>query len=318
MIARHLLPSAVPALLFLVSASFGLAQSSTQLALAQKTTPPATAWQTAAGGHMEFEVASIRQDTSGVFKPPSIALSADDSSQPSDGLFRADFSLPVYIEFAYKIWLSPDQRKAIYANLPKWVSADSYLIEARSPGKPTKDQVRLMMQSLLTQRFGLRLHFETQPTAVFVMTLAKPGVLGPHLHRHADGPPCPQPGQPMDTSVFPPFCEGYLMHSLPNHDFELGSRDTTMQLLANSLTSLGGGLDRPIIDRTGLTGRYDFTLEFSPAANRTSASTTPDSGEPQGPSTLEAVHEQLGFKFGRAVEPIEVPVIDHIDRPTEN
>jgi uncharacterized protein (TIGR03435 family) len=125
-------------------------------------TTPVPDWQKAAGGKMEFEVASVRQDTSGVFRPPSFSLSADDGSPPLEGLFHADFQLLIYIEFAYKIGPSMEQLDAMLAHLPKWVNSDRYQTEARYPGKPTKDQVRLMMQSLLAERFGLKVHFETQ------------------------------------------------------------------------------------------------------------------------------------------------------------
>jgi len=69
--------------------------------------------------------------------------------------------VPTYISFAYKLALSPEQVRSMAAGLPKWFPTDLFDIEARAEGDPTKDQMRLMMQSLLADRFRLALHFET-------------------------------------------------------------------------------------------------------------------------------------------------------------
>lgn len=296
-------------------------------AMGQPSSNDMPTWQKAAGGKLEFEVVSVRQDTSNVFKPPSFAISADDGSPPPAGLFHSDFPLTVYIEFAYKLWLSSEQVDAMLAPLPKWVNTDRFLIEARYPtDKPTKDQVRLMMQALLADRFGLKLHFETQTIPVLAMTLAKPDKTGPKLRPHVDSPECSDP-VPLGARLpegskrtFPFGCGTYELHSLPDHTMELGARNTTMSLLASSLPSLGA-LGRPVIDRTGLAGRFDFTVSFSQeatmAANRatTGAEAQP---ETQGPTFLEAVQDQLGLKLERTTAPMPTLIIDHIDRPTEN
>jgi hypothetical protein len=85
---------------------------------AQKTMESVPDWQKAAGGGMAFEVASVRQDK-GPFKPPSFALSSDEWFREPNGRFHADFALPTYIEFAYKIWLTGEERRAILAKLPE-------------------------------------------------------------------------------------------------------------------------------------------------------------------------------------------------------
>jgi hypothetical protein len=143
-------------------------------------------WQTAAGGKMSFEVASIRLSKPGTFTLPSFPLSRDDSYTPTAGLFRADFPLMVYVEFAYKLWLTREQRESILAHRPKWVATDNFEIHARASGNPTKDQMRLMMQSLLADRFKLAIHFETQQVPVLALVLVKPGVTGPKLRPHAN------------------------------------------------------------------------------------------------------------------------------------
>src|SRR5579862_5993080 len=105
-------------------------------------------WQKAAGGTMAFEVASIHEDK-GSFKPPSFPLSSDPLFQQPNGRFHADFALPNYIQFAYKLWLTGEERRAMVAKLPKWVDTDRFDIEATAQLHATKDQYRLMMQALL-------------------------------------------------------------------------------------------------------------------------------------------------------------------------
>lgn len=84
---------------------------------AQTSVASAPEWQKAAGGTMAFEVASVHEDK-GPFKRPSFALSSDDNFREPDGRFHADFALPNYIQFAYKILLTPEERRAIWRNYP--------------------------------------------------------------------------------------------------------------------------------------------------------------------------------------------------------
>jgi uncharacterized protein (TIGR03435 family) len=147
-------------------------------------------WEKAAGGKMAFEVASVRLNP-GPLERSNFRLSPDDAYANTGGLLNADSPLGSYIEFAYKIQLTREQWEAMYAHLPKWVTTANYKIHARAPGQnPTKDQMRLMMQSLLKERFGLVVHCETRDTPVFEMSLVKPWKLGPKLRHHEDGPPC--------------------------------------------------------------------------------------------------------------------------------
>jgi bla regulator protein blaR1 len=240
-------------------------------------------------------------------------LSSDESytAFPNDTLF-AHFPLSVYIQFAYKLRLSPDQMKAKLAGAPKWVTSDNYEIRAKASGPVTKDQLRLMMQALLADRFKLAIHFETRDSPVFALTLANPGKLGPNLHPHAEGPPCDRPS---DTA-FPSEC--YSDFVIPTHDglFKEGMRNNSMEGIAHSLTATGR-LDHPLVDQTGLSGNFDYFIEWSRAASTVSASSTgvPD---PQGPTYLEALKEQLGMKIASARAPLEFLIIDHIERPSEN
>lgn len=271
---------------------------------------------------MQFEVASVRVDNSGEFKAPSFPLSFDDSFTDTGGLFRADFPVIVYIQFAYKLALTREQTNAVLDKFPGWARSDKFLIEARADGHPTKDQYRLMMQSLLADRFGLKLHFEPRESPVFELIQIKPGKLGPKLKPHSEGPPCE--GSTFDTAKAPaeakvslPMCGAFAARELGDGNVLVVSRNTTMELLA-AMLGPGGDVGRPVVDKTGVTGRYDISLQYSMAATRAARSASPDAPTPTGTPILEAIQEQLGLKLVPSKALLQLPVIDAIERPTEN
>ena len=207
------------------------------------------------------------------------------------------------------------------AHLPRWIESDRFAIEARTNGIPTKDQVRLMMQSLLADRFQLKVHFETQETAVLALTLAKPGKPGPKLRPHSEGPPCDDPeaapakGGKAGAGVFPDTCEEQAL-IVRGRQAMAGSRNTTMDQLAEVLSGLGR-LGRPVVDRTGITGRIDYRMDFVGEPNPMAP---PDANAPPdpGPTFMDALHEQLGLKLEPTKTPLRVLVIESVNRPTEN
>jgi uncharacterized protein (TIGR03435 family) len=273
-------------------------------------------WQKAAGGKMEFDVASIRPSAPDTREHANFALSSDASYEQTGGMLNAEFPLSVYIQFAYKVWLSPEQQQVMLASVPKWVSTDKFDIQAKSDvPNPTKDQMRLMMRALLAERFHLVVHTESKPTPSLALTLITPGKLGPKLHPHADGPSCDTPVGKQGADIFPSGCDSLTAHPAPDHAILIGARNYSMAFIGNSLTTVGG-LGRPVVDKTGLSGTYDFTLEFAQDSNHSypSAADTSDTGT----TLLEAVREQLGLKLTRETDPVETIVIDHIERPTEN
>jgi bla regulator protein BlaR1 len=289
--------------------------------------PAAAPWETAAGGKMAFEVASVKPTDS--FRPPNFPLDAGDGfasmvdgrlGPPAGNRLAASYRLATYITFAYKLMLTQDQEQSMIARLPKWVSTDSFEILARAAGNPTKDQMRLMMQSLLADRFKLAVHFGTHQVPVLALTLIKPGMLGPNLRPHADGPPCDAPLAPPNfaslargVGVFPPLCDVYMGIRTDNNNTKLGSRNTSMDFLASNLASFGR-VGRPVVDQTGLSGRFDFTLEWTPESSGPQPAIT----DPQGPSFLEALREQLGLKLQSTEAPIQILVIDHVEKPDPN
>jgi uncharacterized protein (TIGR03435 family) len=234
--------------------------------------------------------------------------------------------LIVYLRFAYKLTGQSD-----LLGLPNWVNTSRFDIEARAPENSTKDQMRLMMQSLLADRFKLTMHTESRPKPVFNLVLSKAGKTGPQLQAHMEDGSCSTPPTPAAARPAPPSppssisglqlppvpCGGILQlpASTPGR-LRLGAKNTTMALLARSITSPASGIDRPVFDRTGLSGTFDFSLEWSPAPNPAQPpGFTPDE---TGPGFTTALQEQLGLKLESTTGPVDAVVIDHIEEPTPN
>ena len=290
---------------------FALFAAGTARLAAAQTAPDIPAWQKAAGGPMQFEVASIREDN-GPFEPPTFALSADDWFREPNGRFHADFTVASYITFAYKLWVTTEEQDLMLAHAPAWVKTTRFKIEATAPLHATKDQYRLMMQSLLADRFGLKAHFEEHELPVFEMMLLKTGQPGPKLVPHAQGTDCDAKVTP---NVFPPFCYGY-MATPKDGGWMAGSRATSMERIGNFLGTIGestGETGRPVVDKTGLSGLWDFTLWAQAPGQKTDSDTVQ-----QAPTILEAIRDQLGLKLRPAKGTIPVLIVDHIDRPSEN
>jgi uncharacterized protein (TIGR03435 family) len=195
---------------------------------------------------------------------------------------------------------------------------DLFDIEARAEGNPTKDQMRLMAQSLLADRFKLRVHFETREGPVFALSLVRPGQIGPKLRPHADGPACPDSFEmvpianpPRNASdPFPPAC-GVTQTTRTASGTLLGARDLTVEAFAEGaiygMGSLTGEVDKPVVDQTGLKGRYDFRLELPVGTFSFSlAPPNPDAppADPKGTPFLNALREQLGLKLVSSKGPI--------------
>jgi len=288
-------------------------------------------WEAAAGGHMAFDVASVKLLKPGSLgRAPNFALDGDgfraDSGENPHGRLLVAFPLPRYISFAYKVSLTPELRQAMLARLPKWIDTDLFEIDAKAAGNPTKDQMRLMMQSLLAERFHLAVHYETQDMPIYALTLIKPGTWGPKFIRHADGPPCDVSGPQNPATglsdpgadVFPPRCETQTSVPGKNGRIVQGSRNTTMALLAEFLSRTGG---RPVVDRTGITDRIDYRLEWTLESNVCTQSVCQGvevEPDPNPVTFMDAVREQLGLKLQSTKGPLRILVIDHIERLSEN
>lgn len=274
---------------------------------------------------LAFDVASVRQSKSGAPPSSNFPLGPGDVYTPNGGYFTAaNVPLFIYIAFAWKI--QGNQAEALRNQLPKWVAEDRFDIQARAEGTPTKDQMRLMMRSLLADRFKLAIRSETREVPVFGLVLAKAGRPGPQLRQHTEDVPCstepPKPGSPSQRldieGGFPALCGGIL--GLPPKEsghIRLGGRNVKMSLIAEGLGVMGR-LGRPVLDRTGLTGAFDFVVEFTPEFPN--AAPQVNDPEPAAPSLpfLDALKEQLGLKVESQKGPVDVLVADHVEHPSEN
>jgi uncharacterized protein (TIGR03435 family) len=272
-----------------------------------------------------FEITSVKLNKYTDQGFSNFPMGPGDVYSANGGHFTArDLPLVSYLFFAYKI--TGDQSQAVLSQLPGWATADRFDIEAKTDGDPakdTKDQMRLMIQSLLADRFGLKARYETKEVPVFALTLAKPGKTGPQLRAHPNDAPCstaiPSAAAGFAATVdggFPELCGGFLgMTPIVAGRVRMGARNVTIDFIGTHLIS--NFLNRPIIDRTGLSGTFDVAMEWTPEVNGPGAGGDfqPD---PNGPTFLEALSEQLGLKAESQKGPVQVLVIDHVDHPTEN
>jgi uncharacterized protein (TIGR03435 family) len=195
------------------------------------------------------------------------------------------------IAFAYNV------REFANSGDPAWVDSDRFDIDARvgnSSGTP--QQIRERLRALLAERFQLAIHTESKDQNVYGLVVEKNG---PTL-REAK----PDSGPTIRVRGGTVTGEG-----------------VGIPMLAMNLAGL---LERPVLDKTGLTGKYDFKLEWSLDADKSSAS-IPATGtdatvarEPTGPSLFSALQDQLGLRLEALKAPAETTIIDHVARPSEN
>ena len=289
------------------------------------TQSPTADWQTAAGGKMPFEVASVKPNSaepSPSNVSTNVPLGDGDYYVPNGGLFTAT-NMPLfnYIMFAYKV--SDSQSGILRSQVPKWVLSERFDIQARAAGNPTKDQMRLMMQTLLVDRFKLSMHRETRQLPVFVLVQSRPGKTGPQLQSHGANSSCSSvPDSPGAAGTvaggFPLTCGGVqpMQATVPGRA-RIGGRNVTMGLIASTLPAVMLN-SRPVLDRTGLSGTFDFALEWTPEPNGPLTPSTNFQPDESGPPILQALQEQLGLKLEKQAGPVDVLVLDHVQEPAPN
>jgi bla regulator protein blaR1 len=284
-------------------------------------------WMRAAGGKMAFDVAKIRLNALGI--PPqgprpasNVDLDPGDIYMPTGGILRLqNKSLRTLIAFAYK--MNGDQQLYLHDHAPSFVLNDRFDLEARTENQAvTKDQMRLMMQALLAERFKLAVHRETQVATVLGLTPLKAGKLGPQIRPHQANDPVCANHIGMDpklfvraTDGFPPLCGTILgMPPTPTPDhkaLKIAGRDIPMRLIAEALVAPytgDTGLAHPVIDTTGMTGTFDFTLELE--YTEMDPTNTPMTSA----GFLEELNDQLGMKLNSQKGPEDVYVVDRVER----
>lgn len=253
-----------------------------------------------------YEVATIK---------PLDPDTASDMVRLGPGVSLSPLSIRRYIMNAYGAIYPPQ-----VVGGPDWINKDAYAINGKVPDdlqsafrKMTREdrinQIRMMEQCLLANRFHLKAHYETRVLPVYEIVPAKKGlkiteVAAPPERKPGDPPMRPRPGDSLAPGS---------MMSRPNDNGlrVLNGRAIKMQLLARVIGSDVG--NRPIIDHTGFTGYFDITdLTWAPLGDAAAAS------QPDAPSLPGALEEKLGLRLVTAKDPIEILVIDSIDRPTPN
>ncbi|HEX3374198.1 MAG TPA: TIGR03435 family protein [Edaphobacter sp.] len=230
-----------------------------------------------------------------------------------DGYAASNVSLKMLIQNAYGI------REDLISGAPSWADSARFDIDAKVAGsdvealkKLTPEQRRLILQPLLADRFKLKIHTETKQLPVYELVLAKGG----SKLKEAT------PGDTYANGFKGPdgIGRGGMMR--------VGRGQLTAQAvpttgLANMLSQQ---LHRTVLDKTGLTGKYDLELNWTPDQGSDPMFKGPDGGQhssdaapdSSGPSIFTAVQEQLGLKLQSAKGPVETLVIDHVEMPSEN
>jgi uncharacterized protein (TIGR03435 family) len=237
---------------------------------------------------LAFDVVSIKQNHSG--PGPAMIISPIDS----DRIIVANASPHEIVGEAYGIRLHD-----LITGMPSWADSDAYDIEAKVAAadlpafhKLLPGQRNPMLQPLLADRFHLKVHFETRTLPAYALLVSK--------------------GGPKLKEIEPGILSNGLKDpgGIDMNRTQLTATGSSMQGLAHVLQMQ---LGRPVVDRTGLTGNYDFALKFAPVQ---SSATSDDASA--APSLFTAVQEQLGLKLESVKTPVQVLVVEHIERPTEN
>jgi uncharacterized protein (TIGR03435 family) len=264
--------------------SFGVAQASQGGAASNPTMTAGAAAnqsQPAASPLLEWDVVSV--------KPMQTCTSGSGGTQyTTDGLKAFCVPMLFVVEMAYNI-----REPSRIMGAPDWVKGSSYYDidtkvsaeDAAAFGKLSRNEKNRMLQPLLKDRFQMKAHLETRETPVYELKVAK--------------------GGPRLKSASPDEASKSMI------GFNGQGKIEAVSWSIDSLPSLlNAEVGRPVVDRTGLTGKYTFALEYTPAMGA-----APDS---QGSSIFTAIQEQMGLVLEPARAPIDVLVIESIDRPGAN
>jgi uncharacterized protein (TIGR03435 family) len=245
---------------------------------------------------LTFDVATIR-----LAPPPDANFHVSVSSPPHSSHFEAT-NLPIkaLLQIAYGF-------DAPVVGAPDWVANTFYDIRARSDeatdarlARLTDNEVRLEKRNairvLLAERLGLKTHLETRNTSIYNLAVGKGGVrmqVVPPPPANGEAPPPPPPADVQAHGS--------------QHGLEFVGSNATMRAITGALSSM---VEAPVVDKTGLTDTYNYTLQFG----RPWSESDPESW----PSIFTAVQEQLGLKLEAVHESVPNLVVDHITKPTEN
>ena len=259
--------------------------------------------------HPKFEVASVKPSTEQRFR----------MVRPLPGRLTADAPVQLLMQNAYAV--QPFQ----IAGGPDWINSEHYQIEAKADGKASRDQILLMLQGLLEDRFQLKIHRETRQLPVYALVPAKSGLKLTPPQEGSCVTPAPDavpdwaggriapPGRGQPPS---PRCGSVGVMVVPDGARMQGGKVT----MAEFVRMLSMVLGRTVVDKTGFTNLFDLRLDFLPD-EITAGLPPPPPDAPNDfktPSILSALPEQLGLRLESTKGPVEVIVVDHLERPTAN
>jgi uncharacterized protein (TIGR03435 family) len=186
---------------------------------------------------------------------------------------------------------------------PAWVETDKYDLEIKpdAPGQPNVRQLKIIIQKLLADRFQLKFHRDKQELSVYAITAAKTGV----KLTKSEADPNSLPGL-------------FFGRGSPGTNFNV--RNATLAEVASVLQ--GSVLDKPVVDQTGLTEKYDFTLKFTPDPGMMAGfgpqPPAPADNLDAPPDLFTAFQQQLGLRLTSTKAPADVLVIDRVEKPSAN
>ena len=297
------------------------------LACAAIGAPAPALWSQPQRARPQFAVASLKPLNGCENTPRSGNLA------PSPGRLEMPcITLQGLVQMAYGTFadgVSVNRQILRTEGLPNWARSEFYSFAAKGDG-PVRTEMLAgpMLQAFLEDRFQLKTHRDTREMPVYALTVAKGGIKPAPLPEGGctpidlTHPPPPRaPGEP------PPNLCGLLMTGpTANGGMMMELRGSTTRQLAQSLS---GRLDRPVIDKTGVAGRYTLHLEFAidpgmpgfqvprPEPGAT-GSATPTASDPTMPTIFTALQEQLGLKLVPEKGPVEYLVVDHVEKPAAN
>jgi len=250
----------------------------------------------------QFEVASIKPNRSTT--PPRAGFAPN-------GFEAVNAVLRQLIELAYN---DPTDKVAEIVGGPRWLDTERFDISARGQFMTARDpqrQGKRMLQALLEERFKLRVRRERLERPIYALVIARSASRTGSALKPA----------PLDchsrAETRPPGTRGLAYCGIDRLPGRSIGRSMPVGLLADTLSALVG---RRVVDRTGLTGEYDWDLAWTPSPGEP-VSPDPDaaaSPPPDGPSIFVAVQEQLGLRLEPDRAPLDVLVIDSVERPTSN
>ena len=264
----------------------------------------------------QFDVASIKQNTTCQGRKEKDPI-------PHPGALTIPcITLKELVQLSYVMFPNGGARNSEKVDIvggPTWMDSEYFDLAAKSDAAPVDRMVGPMLQSLLEERFHLQVHRASKEAPVYLLTVAKPG---PKLQPTKEGscivvdlshpPTPPAPGQPRPT-----FCGSRSMQGKGGGLMLMTAYGMTMAQLAGE--RLPDFVGRPVLDHTGLSGMFDFQIEFLVELRRGVGDAKPEStAETSGAPIFTALAQQLGLKLESGKAPVPVLVIDRVEKLTQN